>query len=674
MLARFLPAIRATLLSLAAVLMPLSVSAALSIEDVWRPPAIASPVMSPDGKFLAVAVPVNGRLNLGVIDLEKRTSTALTNFREFDVIEYHWVGNERLVFSLGARNAPTGPERQDGGGLFAVSRDGKEQRVLSPTVRDTVRSGGLVYRGLVYQRRVPGSSTDIIAAALERSLDTVDLYRVNVVTGRRDLMTRQNPGRVQQWLLDGKGVPRVAVSSEEKSTGFIVRHRDTEDGPWRELWRWDVLQGPATVPLAFRADGKSLIVASNRDRDTMAIYPFDLATNTLGEVIAQHPRLDLGADTLGDNLGTLVIDSNTRELLGLRVQAEREEIVWIDPEAQRLQRSLDAAIPGRLNRFVPGTGDRILVTAYSDRHAARWYLLDRRRMALEEVAASRPWLKPENLTEMRPFTLKTRDGLEIPGYYFLPKDHKPGQRLPTVVHIHGGPWVRADSWGFGTFGSIEGQLLASRGYAVVVPNFRGTPGFGARITQGARRQFGKAMQEDIEDATDWAIRQGFADPGRICLSGASYGGYASLMGIAKTPDRYRCAVAGLAVTDLELIMTSGQGDIPTSELGLAFWKAMAGDPVKDRDLLRSVSPAYLADRMTAPVLLYSGGADIRVPIEQPRRMRAALEARGRAPVWIEQPEEGHGFGLLENNVDLYRKMLDFLDRHIGAGRPKTGGN
>jgi dipeptidyl aminopeptidase/acylaminoacyl peptidase len=335
-----------------------------------------------------------------------------------------------------------------------------------------------------------------------------------------------------------------------------------------------------------------------------------------------------------------------------------------------VQRTIDAALPGMVNQFSGDIdGDRIVVSSYGDRQPVRWYFLHLERMALEPLFESRPWLTVTHLVEMQPFFFRTRDGLDLLGYRFLPADYKAGQRLPTVVHIHGGPHARADHWGYGSYGTIEAQLLASRGYAVVVPNFRITPGFGAKVFDAGMRQMGKAMQEDIEDAADWAVAQGFADADRICLSGASYGGYASLMGVAKTPDKYRCAIAGLAVTDLELLLTSNEGVLPRNRTGgLQFWHRLVGNPDNevDRAAMRAVSPAFLASKIKVPILMYSGVDDYIVPLEQPKKMRAALVAQGRTMRWIAKDDEAHGFGKLANNVDLYNEVLDFLDQNIGS--------
>lgn len=647
--------------------------AAPPIEAYLRPPAYREPELSPDGRFFAVTMPVRERMNLAVIDVETREAKLLTSVSDFDVIDVHWVGNQRLVFSLGRLNSPTGPEQQDGGGLFMVSRDGQEVRKLLPTVRERINSLQVTYRDLSVMASVPGSDEEIIVDEYE-SGGSHHVYRLNVRNGRKTLLSDGRPPRSYRWVLDRTRVPRVAVAWEKESTEEVVWYRASAKDPWQELYRQRA-NAERIEPLAFDDDDQTLIVASNRGRDTMAIHLYDPVKRALGERLAAHPRFDMGADASGRRVPGLVLERNTGRLIGFRLATEKFETVWLEDDYARMQKTLDAALPGMINRFYGDPkGKRLLVLSYSDRQPARWYFLHADRGALEPLFDSTPWFKPGDLVAMEPFTFKSRDGLELLGYLFLPPGAKKGDRLPTVVHIHGGPHVRADYWGFSSFGAREGQLFASRGYAVIVPNFRMTPGFGTKIFRAGQRQFGKAMQEDIEDAADWAIAQGIADANRICLSGASYGGYAALMGVAKTPDKYRCAIAGLAVTDIELLLTSSYGDIPRDDRGgLQTWYDMVGNPsdAKDLEAMRAVSPAYLADRIKAPVLMYSGVDDIRVPLEQPRKMRAALESKGKPVRWIQKNEEGHGFGKLENNVDLYTQILDFLGQHVGpAAAPK----
>jgi dipeptidyl aminopeptidase/acylaminoacyl peptidase len=495
---------------------------------------------------------------------------------------------------------------------------------------------------------------------------------MDVRTGRTVLLTERRPERTVSFLLDNNNVPRVARSRVKNKLEFIIHYRKNAESPWEEIARYDIARGPALVPLAFEADNETLQVAWNGDRNTMAVYRYDPNTRKLGEVIAQHPRFDMGADQQGEGVPGAIVDFRTNKIVGYAVQADKPQVVWIDEEYQRLQKMLDAALPDTFNRFTKTVaGDRFLVTAYSDRSPTRWYFLDQKKRTLEELFSSRPWLKQDALVEQRPFMFKTRDGIEIPGYYFLPRDYKPGTRLPTIVHIHGGPSARADVWGMlqFTFGVREAQILASRGYAVVVPNFRITPGLGNRIYYSGFGTIGRQMSDDHEDAAKWAVEQGFADASRMCISGASYGGYAALMALARPSNPFACGVAGLSVSDLPLQVTSASGDTFYSEVGELFWNNIVGAD-RPANYPREVSPVNLADRIKAPLFMYAGAEDIRTPLEQTTRMQRALQRAGNPPrdVFIASGE-GHGFGKLENNVELYNRMLKFLDETIGAKRP-----
>jgi dipeptidyl aminopeptidase/acylaminoacyl peptidase len=646
-------------------------AAPLSIEDIWKAPQFRGPTLSPNGQYVAVTMAVKERMNLAIVDLATRKASIITNFDNGDVVDVNWVGNERLVFSIGQLNKPVGDLAQlSQGGLFTITREGKEFRVISPTVKQQMDSGQNVLRSWEYDGRVEGSEEEVFARANEVSERSNDLYKVNVRTGKRELLTQGRPDFTQSFIRDRNDVPRVATSFLKNEPVFIISYRDDAKSPWQELTRFNI-GSEGMIPMYFDDDNQTLIVASNVGRATTGIFKYDPKKKQLGELLAQHPRFDMGASANGERLPGIIVDPKTRQVAGFAVAGAKYETVWIDPTYAALQKSIDAALPDTINTFrrIPN-GNRLLITSYSDRKPGRWYILDQDKKSLEDLFSSRPWLTADKLVPMQTVFYKTRDGQEQMAYLFVPADRKPGERLPMVVHIHGGPWARADMWGTMGFGEREGQLFASRGYAVLVPQFRGTTGLGTKLYTSSVHQMGKNMQNDIEDATDWAIKEGHADAGRVCLSGASYGGYSTLMGLAKTPAKYKCGVAGLAVTDLELIMTSSYGDIPRSEIGLKIWKAMAGDPDKDAAMLREASPVNLAKRMKASILIYAGIDDIRVPLEQMKNMRSALEKEGKSVVWIAKEEEGHGFAKLENNVDLYTQVLDFLDKNIGKGSLK----
>ena len=636
-----------------------------TLEEYFKPPQLSGPTISRDGKYMAATMPFKGRMNLGVINLETRVASLLTANDEFDVLDVTWVG-ERLLFTLGQANSPTGPGNFDGGGLFSVGRDGKDLRVLFKTVKETRAQNQYVYRTMAFARRIPGNDEEIIARGNLTISDTQDLYRLNIKTGRYTLLTQGRPAEfTTRWILDSKLVPRVVSATIRDKLTEVVYYRKDEKSAWEEIARYEANKGPTFVPLAFDSNDQTLQVAYNGGRDTMAVYHYDPNTKKMGELIAQHPRYDMGAAADGSSVSGVEVEADTERLIGYSVNAAKPEVVWLDEKYAAIQRNLDQVLPDRINTFrrTPD-GKRLIVRSYSDTMPARWYLHDEEKHTIEEIGSSRPWMDGK-LVEQRPFTFTTRDGLEITGYYFLPKGYKAGTKLPTIVHIHGGPFARADTWASG-FGVREGQLFASRGYAVIVPNFRITPGLGTKIYYAGFGTVGREMSNDHEDALKWGVAQGFVDPARVCMSGASYGGYAALQALVRSNDLWKCAVAGLAPTDYKFQLTTQQGDTANNEAGVTFWKSVLGTTDLSSPLVKEISPLYNAAKIKRPVFLYAGADDIRVPLAQIKDMASELTDAGNPPkAFVIKKLEGHGYGTVENNVDLYTQMLAFLNEQIG---------
>lgn len=640
----------------------------VKLEEFFKRPEFSEAVLSPNGRYLATLSPVNNRLNLVVIDLDTRKATVLTRYDNIDLGRLRWVGNERILFSAVQLNAPTGQDSPRSGGLFVIKRDGTEELQLARTASQLMKSGTGGFFAMQPVRPVPGSTDELIVSAVVANDDSFDLYRINLVTGRHRLLTAGRPAdRISNWILDSKLVPRVAMASGAgRSTQRIVHYRRDADSPWQEIARFDETQPPAFVPLAFDTDDVHLFVASNEGRANMAIYRYNPHERKMVEMVAQHPQYDLGASPQGESLNSLIFDPESGALAALRIDADRPQVVWVDEAMEKVQSAVDATMPNRTN-VLSGTrlSRRMLVSSYSDTHPGRLYVYDAENRRIEEIGASRPWLEGK-LSPVRAFRLKTRDGLEIPSYFVLPKDHKPGQHLPTIVHIHGGPMARDVVQGgrYGpSFGVREAQLLASRGYAVVLPNFRITPQLGSRIYYAGFGAYGEQMSADHEDAVAWAIEQGFADPKRICISGASYGGYAALQAATRQSNPFACAISGLPVTDLKF--QRERADYAASPAAVEYWRKVQGVKDFEDPKVREQSPLFKADRIKIPVFMYVGEEDARTPPAQARRMADALAAAGN-PVkdYFIGKGEGHGYGVQAVNVELYERMLKFLDQAL----------
>ncbi len=652
-------------LSNAAVAQPKVGYTAPSVEEIWKSPLLSGVTLSKSGRYLAATAPARGRMNIVVIDMESRKGTIITGYENYDVVGINWVGDSKIVYSLGQANSPTGAGQFDGGGLFVVGREGGANKQLSATLREQRARNNNVYRYYDFFRTIPNNEDEIIVSGNTTSEDSEDLYRMNLNTGRAAIITQGRPSNLtSDWMMDSKLVPRVVVAGVKDELTRVVFYRKGADSPWEEITRYSRDKGDVFVPLAFESDDQMLQIATNKGRNTMGVFRYDPSKKQVGELIASHPRFDMGADSQGASVSGVLV-SREDKIVGYRVDGDKPETVWTEESRAKLQQMLDAALPGTFNSFQrTPDGKKYLVTAYSDIKPAKWYFLDDVKKTLEEIGTGRPWLE-NKLVEQRPIRYNTRDGLEITGYLFLPHDYKPGTKLATVVHIHGGPAARADSFGSG-FGYREGQLFASRGYAVLVPNFRITPGFGQKIYQAGFGTIGRQMSEDHEDALKWAIEQGYTDPKRACISGGSYGGYAALQAMVKTPDLFKCAVAGLAVADLVYQNTSLDTDYVSSPPAVEFWKAIIGTDDLRSQKVRDLSPVNNASKIKGAVFLYAGEDDVRVPIDQINRMDKALKAAGNpAKAYVVKEKEGHGFGKQENRVDLYNQILKFLDDQIG---------
>ena len=636
-----------------------------------KPAEFAQVTLSPNGRYLAALSPQKGKRNLVVLDLETKRPRAVTSFSNFDVISYHWVGSSYLVFTLGTLDTPTGAETGFGGGLFAVRPDGSDYRKLAPTVEEQIGAGATVYRTLRFLRTTPGSQTEIIAAGNLRT-DRDDVYRIDLVTGKQTLLTFDAPGIVSQWLLDHEGQPRAVVVHNKKDVPAeeLVRKvmvRDALAAPWRTVAEFSHADRAHAWSLAgFAEDNKNLLVDSKANRPTTARFVFDVEKLQLGDAVIEHPRYDVSE-------AAFLHDINTDKIVGVRLDAETTQLNYLDPRYAQLQKALEPLFKGQIIGLQRASNGKTLVAAFSDRHPYTYHLYDEAARSLAPLLRSRPDVTSQHLVEMRPFLLKTRDGLEIPSYYFLPANYQPGQRLPTVVHIHGGPHVRADKWGPLTGGGVvEAQLLASRGYAVVLPNHRITPGLGKAVYDAGWGQVGRKMSDDHEDAARWAVTQGFADPQRICITGGSYGGYATLWASVRSNAVFKCGAAGFAIGDMELQQKSTLTDYTRSRNAVAEWKRLLGVKGDDWAPAREVSPALSAEKSDFPLFIYAGGADRRTPIEQTKLMISALERAGKPPALVMvKADEAHGYGQVSNRVELFDAKLKFFETHIGPGQPSA---
>ncbi|MFA5057386.1 MAG: S9 family peptidase [Opitutaceae bacterium] len=617
------------------------------LEDFFRDYTFDEIKVSPDGTKVAALSKWKDHLNLYVIDLKTKRPTQLTGLTIMDVTEVRWIGNDRLIF--------TGQD--DGystGGLFAIDADGKHIRTLADSIRQQGSRGSWVYRStefLDYYGKpvdLEGKSADeILVTCNERDELNPDVYRMNVRTGVKRMLAR-NPGDVRLWMPDGTGAVRVGFG--EKGREQFLIYRDSANGDWREVKRWDFLGGTIR-PLAFETANHLIYVSSNLGRDTAAICLLDPATGKIVKELFAHDTYDAEQ---------VILSRADGSLLGFFCNAEKPEVVWTDGRMKNLQALVDQELPETRNFFPSRSLDNtwIVISAATDRDPGTFYLLNTRELTMEKLVSRADWLKPSRMAEMKPISYQARDGSTVHGYLTVPPAKEP-RHLPLIVNPHGGPWYR-DSWGF----NPEVQFLASRGYAVLQVNFRGSTGYGRKWLEAGYGQWGLAMQDDITDGVRWAIDQGVADPKRIAIYGASYGGYATMAGLAFTPELYRCGINYVGVTDIELLLRT----IPDAwESIRAQLEVTTGDAKRDRERLRATSPLLNADKIRAPVFFAYGELDDRVDLKHATKLATQLRKHGVPVEWMIRSDEGHGYRRWKNKIRLYQAMEKFLATNLTAG-------
>lgn len=643
----------------------LAASAALAdplpIEYFTRDDDFGLIKISPDGEYLAATAGGGEVSVLLFIDLETAEVKGGIRARQGDEITgFDWVSDTRVIYHYGERYS--GQEYASSTGeIFAVDRDGGRDAILYGYRASNQRTGSRL------GTRESTNATGELLSVLENDDDHVLILerpweqRGHVLYLDADAPARISLLDVYSGDTDYKGlVPlklaEVIVDADEQVRFAIGYNAESR---FSVIWKpevgaeWTEFQLPGfvndtVVPRRFTVDGKGVFFTGVEAGESLdALYRLDLVTRKV-ERLYQHPYAEIG---------TVVTDLADNSVIGVRVESDRPEYHWIDAEdpAARLYRMLQRAFPGKAVEITSVTADGKLavVFVYSDVNPGDYYLFDVENKHADYLRATRSWVDPRLMRPKEPVTLAARDGLTLHGYLTRPRDGD--GPFPLVVLPHGGPHGVRDRWDF----DWEVQLLANRGYAVLQVNYRGSGGYGIDFLEAGYGEWGGLMQDDLTDATRWAIEQGITEADSICIYGASYGAYAALMGAVREPDLYRCAIGHAGVYDLELMFEAG--DTQRWQIGQAFLETYLGE---DPELLRKRSPVYNAERIQAPVLLIHGKEDWRADFEHAVRMRDALEDAGKSVEWLALRGEGHGIYNQETRREVYGKLLGFLDRYL----------
>lgn len=629
------------------------------LEAFFEPASLQSARPSPSGRWLATqVVPAAGAsTRLVVMDLhDKEPDKVVATFERVTVSGFRWVNDDLLVFSFRDIRNRSNDLRFEG--LASVQReDGRLRLLIKPSFDSLFPAQGrqpLEANHEFLALGEPGSDDIVVGESLfDANFDVraVRPFLLNARSGARRSFETESPADAVGWVFDHRGRPRLAVTRTGDRQSY--QWLDPKSQAWKPLAEFSTLDAPFFP--AFVVGEDALYVQVSRDDGSGdELRRFDFATG--------KPDTDTRLATPGYSSSIRgVIDRRNGELLGLNVLTDARETFWTDAAHKALQAKVDTRLPGRLNVMLCGPRcdqqDPLPVFSHSDRSPGEYLLYRPKADQWQRLGPARQKIEPRAMTPTELVRIKARDGNDLP--VWITRQAKTDKPRAAVVLVHGGPWVRGREWEW----EAEAQFLASRGYVVIEPEFRGSTGYGDRHFRAGFRQWGQAMQDDVSDALRHAVDKGWVDGRRVCIAGASYGGYATLMGLAKDPDQYRCGVAWVAVSDPRLMFSIHWSDI-SAEAKRYSLKRLIGDPEADAAMLAANSPLALAGRIKAPLLLAYGGMDRRVPLEHGERMRDALTKAGRPPEWLLYANEGHGWREDENRFDFWRRVEVFLAKHL----------
>lgn len=598
----------------------------IPLKDFFKNPEKNGYQISPDGNYFSYLTSWENRMNVFVQKVGSNEAVRVTSATERDISSYFWKGNNKIMYL----QDKAGDENFK---LYSVNKDGSDLKLLSP--EDKVRT------------EIVDDLEEIddymLVSMNERNPQAFDVYRINVNTGEKKMIA-ENPGNIMGWMTDHDGKLRIATASD--GVNSVLMYRETEEAPFKEVLVTNFRE--SVEPIFFSFDNKFVYASSNLGRDKSAIVKFDIANGKEMEVMYENPYVDVSG---------LSYSKKRKVLTAISYVKEKREMKFLDGIAEtrynRLKKELgdhEVVITG-----VNKNEDKFLVRTYSDRSLGSYYFYDQATDKLSKIAEVSPWINESELAVQKPVSYTSRDGLTINGYLTLPVGVE-AKNLPVVMNIHGGPWAR-DNWGF----NPEVQFLVNRGYAVLQVNYRGSTGYGRKFWEASFKEWGKKMQDDVSDGVKWLISEGIANPKKVGIYGGSYGGYATLAGLAFTPELYACGVDYVGVSNLFTFMKTIP---PYWQPFIKMMYEMVGDPEKDSLLLRSASPVFHADKIVAPLFVAQGKMDPRVNIAESDQMVEAMRKRGVEVEYLVKDNEGHGFRNQENRFDFYGSMEKFLAKHL----------
>lgn len=604
-------------------------------------PGIVEPKLSPGGRRLATRISKDGSTYLMIMSVDG-SAPALISTRGSDLNWWKWVNDDWLVVGIGDKRPFGDGDEAYVTRALGVSADGKTVNPLLDRLRDIGQQGDDVIW-------TAHDGSPRILVSVQRSIYVDDIkfwpqvYQVNVATGRFELEVDSHEG-VIEWIADASGAVRIGVGSGRSGDQNRILYRASNRGNFREFPGRDKDGNKAKYPNVILADGRGIAIADDANGYSV-IYEYDLATMQPGRVIQSTPGYDING---------FRTDPAQTKLLGVSVAQASSSMRWLDPAMLALQAEINGLVQGASGSIVSTSRDlnRSIVLFSSADGPGAYFLYDRPTGAMKQLAFVNPALKMAKLNPVRMIRYKARDGLDIEAVLTLPRA-RAAQKLPLIVLPHGGPFARDDvSWDWWT------QFLAEKGYAVVQPNYRGSSGYGTAFTEKGEGEWGLKMQDDLVDAIAHLSRQGIADSKRVCIAGASYGGYAAMRAAQRDASHYRCAISYAGVSDLKRLTKYSFRELFGGK-SKAWLRRQAPD-------LSAVSPINSPEKSAIPLLLVHGRLDTRVTVDHSRQFAAKLKNAGRSVIYIEQPQADHHFSRSADRLEFLKAMEAFLARYNPA--------
>ncbi|MGI9283220.1 MAG: prolyl oligopeptidase family serine peptidase [Endozoicomonas sp.] len=624
-----------------------------SIDDLVTPSKYRSIKISPDGKYFSATVEDSGKNTVVIIDRKTMDVTGVLSFTGREQPGgVRWVSDERVVASVyrkaGGLEAPFNT-----GNVVAMNADGSRKKLIFGYQSKSGLAVNPTVERMSFLDILPEDPKRILIASTPLNQDAsnrVTAYKLNIYTGKKVRVAR-SPGDFGELLADQEGQIRVATSnvSEGGLNYNEFYYRESNGDKWKLLKRFEDHNNGINL-ISFSPDGKSFFFTSRQEVsgskiDTEALFAFNVDSKKTS-LVYRNPRVDLDS-----------VEAWRGNPQAIHLTPDYSKVIVLDNKdpVSKWYPSLQKSFPHSEINFINRTwdGKEAILYVNSEKNPGTFYLFNTEKQSLEKVFSAMPWLENKELAATEAFSMKARDGVELFGYLTLPVGQKAG--LPMIIIPHGGPHGPRDYWTY----DPDVQFLASKGYAVLKVNFRGSGGYGERFEKLGYRQWGGKMINDMTDATQWAIAEGVADKNRICIYGASYGGYASLMSVVKEPDLYQCAIGYVGIYDMEMMYE--KGDIPGRESGENYLKKVLG---KDKAELMAFSPAYQVDKIKADLFIIHGEEDIRAHFDHAKKLKSKLDHAGKEYKWLTKKGEGHGFYKMENRKELYKEMVAFFDKNL----------